>query len=138
MAMWKRERVTALLVEDCESVLAGTYVERLVDAGAPVPPWAWVSLLAHGTAQDLYRARHPSSARAGGEAALWWQARAHLATVVLDAARRTPLATLQAAVLVPLELQLMAEGLEGPSTPGELVDVVLAALDGAGATQPDV
>ena len=99
------------LIGDCEAVLRGRYVERLLLTGLPVPPWAWTNLLAHGRPGDLEAASsgvaaHPSSG-AGGFVA----ARARLARRVLDAAGddEDALSHLQATVLVPLELAIADE-----------------------------
>ena len=45
--------VSSQVVGDCEAFLAGRLVERIEQAGARVPVWAWTNLLAHGTERDL-------------------------------------------------------------------------------------
>ncbi|MDY7106269.1 MAG: hypothetical protein S0880_34230 [Actinomycetota bacterium] len=112
---------------DCEAMLTGAAAERLMRTGRPVPPWAWVNLLAHGSAADL---RRPPMMAASLAERPWCRARAHLAgqlarTVDADVA---PLARLQREVLVPLELALLDDPSIAPS-PTAVVHLVLRALD---------
>lgn len=116
------------LVAACEAFLEGRYAEHLERRGLRVPPWAWVNLLAHGTAAELDAARRVL-ADGEGPGAAWRAARAFLAREVLEAAQAagTDLADLQRRVLVPLELELMGwpAALWGPR---HVVLRVLAAL----------
>jgi hypothetical protein len=95
------------LVADCEDVLRGAYAERRLRAGASVPPWAWLNVLAHGTLEEL---------RALGQAQcphwVWPRARWFLVGEVLDAvdSGASSLRTLQREVLIPLELRAACEG----------------------------
>lgn len=137
---WTRDPSPGRLVQECEWLLAGRYVELREREGAPVPRWAWANLLAHGAVRDLSAARHPSAVAALGETTgRWRQARAFLCGEVLD--RSGPdgdrLAALQAQVLVPLELQLMTlDGGLGAETPARFVDAVLRALRRHDAAHP--
>jgi len=122
----------ARVVEACEWLLAGRYVELCEREGVAVPGWAWVNLLAHGGPRDLVAARHPSATGAvDAPSGAWRQARAFLCSEVLgrtgpDAAR---LVQLQSQALVPLELQLMAvPGHHACRSPARLADAVLRAL----------
>ena len=131
--MWKRlDRDARELIDDCEHVLSGTYVEHLRSGQRRVPRWAWVNLLAHGSEDDLRTAR--SSLRAGALASEWERARSFLAgevLLVVDAG--TTLTRLQATALIPLELELAADPRTAIWPPTRLVRAVTAALaDAAG------
>jgi hypothetical protein len=100
-----RPRAGRVLVEESEAFLAGHLADRLAESGSDVPSWAWSNLLAHGSEEDLRLAR--------GEATTgqWGEVRSHLAAEVLEvAACYGPLAEVQKAAMVPLELDLAAEG----------------------------
>ena len=116
------------LVAECEAVLCGRYAEHLEERQRRVPAWAWVNLLAHGTAEDLQTAN-----ALGGQARTqrWRAARAYLAGEVLGTAEQgiATLGDLQRDVVVPLELQLASSERTSALTPSELVASVLAALD---------
>ena len=113
------------LADECSAVLEGRYADALAGAGMPVPVWAWVNLLAHGTEDELREA-----AGTLGTSEHWVQARAFLAGEVIDAAGvpGASLRSLQREVLVPLELELAAEQRPGSRTSGALVERVTDAL----------
>jgi hypothetical protein len=115
------------LVTDCEAMLAGRSAERLMRTARPVAPWAWLNLVAHGTARDLRRPRMIATTEAERP---WARARAYLAGEVMSAVDTgaTTQAELQRDVLVPLELSLLRVPGQA-STPAATTHVVLAALD---------
>ncbi|HEY8526652.1 MAG TPA: hypothetical protein VIL48_16910 [Acidimicrobiales bacterium] len=131
--MWRRRSRARELVAECEAVLGGRYAAHLGERGRLVPVWAWTNALAHGDEADLrrlvrdhrdHRDRDPI-ARAPGR---WADACAYVAGEVLDCAERYgPLAEVQAAVLVPLELD--PHGPADPWLPRPWVRAVIAALD---------
>lgn len=96
------------LVAACEAFLAGRSAEHLAARRLRVPPWAWINLLAHGSADAIEAARRTDVAVADATAP-WRAARADLAREVLEAAAAagTSLDDLQRRVLVPLEFELM-------------------------------
>ena len=106
------------LAEECQAFLDGTYAELAYASDAPVPVWAWMNLLAHGTEAELRDA-----ARALGEGDSWHQARAFLAGEVLEAIGppHLTLVQLQHDVLVPLELDLLDCQCSNRWTPAQLV-----------------
>lgn len=116
------------LAAACEAVLRGRYVEHLEERHCRVPAWAWVNLLAHGSAEDLENA---TSLAGDGQPQRWRAARAYLAGEILGVADRggTSLRDLQRDVLVPLELHLASSEPTRGSRPGDLVTGVLAALE---------
>lgn len=118
-------RAARALVEECEALLSGTYVELCEWRGDPVPVWAWINLLAHGTADQL-RAVTIQHARGGR----WYHARDFLAGELLDRADagRLRLPEFQQDVLVPLELELMSCRGVNRWQPGQLADITLRAL----------
>jgi hypothetical protein len=123
---WRRDDPEAAeLVEDCEAFLDGLYAELCESRGAPVPVWAWMNLLAHGTEEQLRTCviPHPSGSA-------WHQARRFLACELLDATTggRTSLAELQRDVLVPIELDVLSCPGADHWQPGQLVSGLLGAL----------
>lgn len=122
------ERLDDALVECLEALLAGRYVDYLERRGRRVPAWAWTNLLAHGTEEALHRVMKPRWPLWDHDA--WRRARSYLAGEVLDAADRAgSLVTVQAAVLVPLELELVSWRPSRSSSAGEWATRVLAALE---------
>jgi hypothetical protein len=114
----------------CEAVLAGRYVEQLEGSGSPVPSWAWMNLLAHAPEETLRQAAHGRPAGRERRTDVWHRARRYLAGEILDAAARVgTLRTLQAQVLVPLELELMTLRRSGPRSPGAWAARVMAAIE---------
>ena len=106
--MWRRktELFADELVAECTAFLGGRYAPYLAERCRPAPVWAWTNVLAHATEAELHDlVRAPGRfARASGR---WALACAYLAGEVLDLAdRHGSLRELQAAVLIPLELDL--------------------------------
>ena len=94
-------------------------------ADEPAPVWAWINLLAHGTAEQF---RHETVAPAGTDD--WHRARSLLAARLLAgvAAGDTSLAVIQRDVLVPLEFKIMSSRTAYCWSHSQLVTVVLSAL----------
>lgn len=115
---------TSNVADDCEAYLHGGYAERRRLRGEPVPVWAWVNLLAHGTADELAEA-----ARDGGVGP-WSQARAFVAGELVDRAGidGRSLEEFQSEVLVPLELRVLARPASARWQPDQLVAELLEAL----------
>jgi hypothetical protein len=130
-AMWHRDRFPAgtELIGEAEAVLAGRYAEHLESGQRPVPAWAWVNLLAHGTEEGLREAR----ARLGepGASQRWRDARGYLAGEILGVVEvgGIPLDELQREVLVPFELRLAGRDRSRPLTPSDVVNAVTAILE---------
>lgn len=123
---WRRSHPAAVaLIEECEAFFAGTFVELCEERATPVPAWAWMNLLAHGTEDQLSTGttQHPSAGR-------WRHARAFLAGELLDLtdAGRLCLPEFQRDVLVRLELDVMSRPAADRWQPGQLVSVLLDAF----------
>ncbi len=119
------------LADVCEAVLHGRYVEHLQRCHQPVPGWAWLNRLAHGTREELGGLAGADHVHTGSTPAPAWRAaQSFLATVVLDRAAEGAggLTELQCRVLVPLELALITSP-GAASTPPQLVNRVLAILE---------
>jgi hypothetical protein len=128
--------LTVTVAPAVEAVLAGRYVEYLERRGDRVPPWAWTNLLAHGTEEALRRATK-SGRRPYWEVNVWRRARAFLATEVLDAGIRAgSLLSLQADVLVPLELELISWVPTRRKCAGQWAARVLTAIEDHGRVAP--
>jgi len=123
---WERE-----LVAECEAFLCGHYAQYLRNENRPVPVWAWLNVLAHGSEEDITAvAASDPPRRTSSNTAVWNQALAFLAQELMSQAtvRGRPLADLQRSTLVPLELELA--GLRAPPSvePAKVVSSVLSAL----------
>src|SRR5580704_19612647 len=95
------------LVRESEVYLSGNYPEYLETRNENVPHWAWLSVLAHGTPEQLRSLVDPNIlyGRAGTGASTWRPAVAFLAGEILS--RRDDdqdLDELRRSLLVPLEL----------------------------------
>lgn len=127
-----KDTVSAALVEGCDAMLEGRYVEYLESRHQPVPTWAWVNVLAHGGIEDLRRVRSESlTGRRRRATIAWRQSRAYLAGEVLAVVDglEGALAAFQVRALVPVELRLSERAEEERLTPGDLVASLLSALD---------
>lgn len=126
--------------EPREAVVAyrsGRYVEYLAEREKPVPAWAWLNAMAHGSVVLV------SSLAVAGVLAYeydqpvraWHRARKTMAMAVMENAgrRRCSLADVQAEVLCGLELELAATAGVYDRGPIETTCMVLDAL---GASTP--
>jgi hypothetical protein len=121
-------------VDSTAAFVHGHYVEYCLLHGEAVPDWAWLNLLAHGTAPEL---RHHS--RAGWSGDLWHQARAFMADEIVEHVdhRQIPLEIFQKDVLVPLELDSIACRTTSRWTPGGFASGLLVLLSGRPRTPRD-
>lgn len=116
---------------ECEAFLSGTYAYRLLERGCPVPPWAWINVLAHAP-----RARIEGLAAGRDDllspdaAGPWTAALRALGAELLDtaSAARTELSELQRLALVPLEAEALRTPALAPRRPGQLRRRVSQAL----------
>jgi len=118
------------LAEESAAFLSGRYAEYLEIRHRPVPDWAWLSVLAHGSRQQL-RALVDENVYGRGTrttTTAWWQAVGFLAGEILFQRDEGDLDELRRSVLVPLELEMMASGRQ-LRRPGEIAKRVLDALD---------
>jgi hypothetical protein len=113
---------------ECEAFLDGTLAEYWDDKGMDVPVWAWMNMLAHGSARRIGECvLRPSRPRPASRS--WRVARSYLAYEVLDLTDlEFTLAELQSTVLVPLELEMAARADVAAWTPRQWVDLVEDAL----------
>jgi hypothetical protein len=113
---------------ECEAFLGGTLAEYWDDKGIDVPVWAWMNLLAHGSARQIGECvLRPSRPRPASRS--WRVARSYLGYEVLDLTDlEFTLAELQATLLIPLELEMAARSDVAAWTPRQWVDVVEDAL----------
>jgi hypothetical protein len=125
--MWRRpnQHHEEALVEECESFLAGDYVTACERRGQPVPVWAWMNVLAHGTELELRAAAANRPPEDEGRQALAFVA-GELVELIEDG--RVDLETFQREVLVPLELDVLACPSTTQWTPGQLVSGLLGTL----------
>lgn len=115
----------AMLVEECDAVLDGTYAELCEARQDRAPVWAWMNLLAHGTVEELAAVVHRDH-----HADPWRQARAYVAGELLERVECSSeeLLAFQRRVLVPLELELTACRSAEGWRPGELFSALLRTL----------
>lgn len=122
----KRKARRALIIET-ESFLSGTAQELYVLDAKPVPAWARLNALAHGSPEALEAMA--ANLRGLDSFGTWSWAISTLAHELLDVVEHgsRPLAQVQRASIVPLELVLLAPGAAEPS-PRMLVAVGTAAI----------
>lgn len=131
----RQRREERLLAGDCEAYMAGRLAERAARRGEPLVPALWLNLLAHGSEDDLTTCASLLRPLRGwgigrDDQATWCAARAYLAGVVLESARRCcSLVELQGEVLVPLEADLAGNRATRTWLPRQLADAVETALD---------
>ncbi len=126
------------IVRECTAFLSGCYPGHLVDAGLPVPAWAWLNPLAHGTADSVRVLASDAIVRRPALYATnaWKQAVAYLAYEVLRLVGDDSgaLADVQHQSLVPLELAMA--GSPARLDPHCVVAMVLDVLDQYRARDP--
>jgi hypothetical protein len=118
------------VLDEVDWYLDGTFLTRTRTRPARVPPWAWISVLAHGGPDALASL----AAREGKDqgVAPWPLAVAFLAGEALDVAgrRAESVRALQRSVLVPAELRFLEQSARGSSPePGQFATEVLAELE---------
>jgi hypothetical protein len=119
------------LVQESDLYLSGYYADYLDSRNRPVPTWAWLSVLVHGSSEHLrsLAMQDDLGGRLPTRRILWWQAIGFLAGEILaQHGDDVGLDQLQRSVLVPLELTWLTTD-HGYLHPGELVKTVLGALD---------
>jgi hypothetical protein len=138
VAVWKRTpedpivRLAAVLMLECESLLAGRYADYLCTQGRWAPSWTWVNALAHRSVPEL-------TALAGDDgnsvvndpvgANQWRRALAFLAEDVLAQIQLSgvTLDQLQRTRLIPLELEL-SRNPDRCTDPGQFAGLVMAVV----------
>jgi hypothetical protein len=86
------------LVQECEAFLEGHWANALDAFGQPIPPLAWLNLLAHGSIRDITAASHWSASHSVVDMT---------ARILRVASSEEVLRELQWEALVPLELELL-------------------------------
>lgn len=119
-------------VEEAVRLLDGRVAERYAGQWAPV--WVAVNALAHSDEARLL-AMAAQAARSGTRTEGGWLGRL-AAEVLVVAPTEAELVQLQREVLVPLELQLLDDRLTFPASPGHLVELILAGIDGYLVDEP--
>jgi hypothetical protein len=117
------------LVRETEAYLSGCYAEYLDARNLVVPDWAWLSVLAHGSLEQLRWLTVRSPDVRPTRTALGWQAVAFLAgEIVCQIDDDRSLDELRRAVLLPLELTWRSVDTTAKD-PVRFVRMVLDALD---------
>ncbi|HUC05412.1 MAG TPA: hypothetical protein VL961_08425 [Acidimicrobiales bacterium] len=118
------------IVEECEAFLTGRLAEHLIANRAPVPPWLWTNLLAHGSLSDLAQEsvrRHRRWPR--NRYQMWMEARSRLAGSILAVCNAYgPLPVMQEQAIRPLELALAESATLIAATPERWINQVEALL----------
>lgn len=132
---WSRDepsqREVTRLLRESEGFLEGSLALEHAEKGESVLDWEWVNLLAHANERQLERlAQRRLLPRTSPGYDLWHAALAFLAEEVLEAARRAKVdvESLQRSVLVPLELEIVADGPLRCGGPAPTVRCVLERL----------
>jgi len=119
-------------IAEVEAFPSGHYVRYLVDNKRPVPAWAWLNELAHGSHDDITALTVSEPRRALWNTNAWEGAVAFLAQELVSQAPRRgrTLSELQRSTLIPLELELAGRSRRWSYlTPAQFALTVLSALD---------
>ena len=134
---WKEHRLDVRarrLVDECESLLCGHYAYEFQVRRIRVPPWAWISALAHASRDHLVELGTGIPARRRGlrdPAACWQAAVAFLATELLTTTERSgrQVEDLQRYAVLPFELGQVSSATGASSIKAaEFVRAVLEAF----------
>lgn len=120
------------VVREAERLLAGRTVESYITRRARVPAWTLIGLLGHGSRLDLTRLANSGARRGPGgiEPGTWSAAVVRLARDLLFLSLDDQmLVDLQRRFLVPLELAMLDGEVGPPSSPTELYEMVVDALE---------
>jgi hypothetical protein len=123
LMFWRKSREGPELVQECEAFLAGRYLFRRKRQPARVPPWIWLSTLAHGDRSDIEALAGAKGGMGREMAAASYLARELLVSIDsygLD------LRSLQRSLLIPLEVH--GDGAESPWATKRVCTSVLAEL----------
>jgi hypothetical protein len=119
---------SSVVADECESFLAGEYIDRLLDLDREVPSWAWINAIAHAAPSRIVElASEPSSPpsmRADYRA--WRMVIREIAEDVLATAMDTSATVeeIQSLTLMPIEFALMSNPI-GPRTTLRVVEHAL-------------
>jgi hypothetical protein len=125
-----------VVADECVAYLEGRSADRLRDRREPVPAWACVNQLAHGSLDRLrsLAAGCGAPSRRRSQASSWDGVVALLATqLVADADDDAALRALQRSALWPLEAELFAVRDQVSISPNELFVLALGCIVDAAA-----
>lgn len=125
-----KKRTTPTIADECEAFLSGHIADLYEESELTVPCWAELNRLAHGSLQDLEQLATDSAPMSTRLADASWRytLRRLSAQMITDIDDPAALRRVQAAVLWPLEEQLLAAP-DGPvQTPSELFRIVVSVL----------
>jgi hypothetical protein len=126
--MFWRRSTDPKLVQECTAFLSGRYLSHCERPPGRVPPWAWVSTLAHGERSDIEAFASGTDGNACEIRAASYLAHALLAAID---AHGLDLRSLQRNVLVPIELE--CEVADSTSATRKICATVLRELRKASA-----
>ncbi len=123
----------ATLGDEVEAFVQGCLVDHLCVAGRPVPAWAVLNKLAHGSVADLIDLAGADRGGATGDPPTgepaWLRAQRSLAAaMVTGATRPDDIVNSQRAVLVPLELWVIQRSRSEAITSRRVVELATEAL----------
>jgi hypothetical protein len=123
----------AALGDEVEAFVQGCLVNYLLAVGRPVPAWAVLNRLAHGSVDDLTEFAATGSGKLIGESEpgepTWLRAQRSLAAaLVTGATRPDDIVGFQRAVLVPLELWFIQRARSEAITSRRVLELASEAL----------
>ena len=128
------EAPTASVGGESEAFVAGTYAQYADACDLPVPPWAWVNMLAHSGEEqlELIAAYGLDSLGQPGKPLASPAAVKRLACKLLGEMARTgtPLSAMQVNTLRPLEARMIDDEHSWALTVDQVTSLVLATLHG--------
>jgi hypothetical protein len=115
------------VIREAERVLNGRTLESYIARRDRVPAWSLIALLGHASRVELTRLSTPSGARDPNG---WSATVARLAADLVALTWDDPsLTRLQRRSLIPLELNLLGGLMWPPSSPDELHEMVMGAVE---------
>lgn len=115
--------------DECEAYLSGRLAAYLQCRNRPVPPVGWLNQVVHGTPNELAFLASCANSFAV-QPAMWRRAVGYLSQMLIERADETgrTIETLQQELLVPLELELMADPAAVLLDPADVIGLTLRRL----------
>jgi hypothetical protein len=110
------------LGDECEAFLRGKYLPWLLAEGLPVPGWAWLNRAAHASYEEI--GRHVHELGVPEQPCCYPHAALLIEGILVIDVQPSHLAEVQRTVVVPLELEMIAQTL----SPRAAMDRVARAL----------
>jgi hypothetical protein len=120
-------KAAADAVDEAERLLSGRLLNPPDLCRRHLPAWTLVAALGHASRDELFGM---TAWKRGSDTGRWASTLAFLAGETLEVAEdERALLRIQRTTLIPLELSLLSGRVTSPTTPGDVVSLVTAALN---------